>query len=112
MTKYFLMKEYRLNVRISDKEFSALDRAASEKKLSRSEYVREVLDDSFRFKSREKYALDKQLISEVNHIGININQIAKNNNSKLYFESDKKKLLMMMNELLELLKRRTADGDI
>lgn len=66
MTEYFSMKEYRLNVRISDEEYLALEKAASERKMSKSEYIREVLDNSFNFKSREQYALEKQLISEIN----------------------------------------------
>lgn len=36
----------------------------------------------------EVRTLLKSLINEINHIGNNINQIVKNNNSKLYFESD------------------------
>lgn len=56
MTEYFSMKEYRLNVRISDEEYLALEKAASERKMSKSEYIREVLDNSFNFKSREQYA--------------------------------------------------------
>lgn len=108
MTEYFSMKEYRLNVRISDEEYSALEKVALERKMSKSEYIREVLDNSFNFKSREQYALEKQLISEINHIGININQIARNNNSELYFDSDKKKLFMLMNEILEIIQKAVS----
>lgn len=106
------MKEYRLNVRISNEELDALDNAISKNNMSRSEYVREILDNSFGYKPKERYVLEKQLINEVNHIGNNINQITRNNNSELYFESDKKKLFNLMNELLELVRKRLGNGSV
>lgn len=44
-------------------------------------------------------ALLKQLINETNHIGVNINQIVYNNNSRLYLQSDKERLIAYMRKL-------------
>ena len=41
----------------------------------------------------------KDLINEVNHIGNNINQIVRNNNSELYTKADKERLIAYMKKL-------------
>lgn len=41
----------------------------------------------------------KELINEINHIGININQIVKNHNSEFYSEEDKTRLFAYMRKL-------------
>lgn len=41
----------------------------------------------------------KELINEVNHIGININQIVKNYNSSFYKQDDKDRLYSYMRRL-------------
>ena len=46
----------------------------------------------------------KSLINEINRIGVNINEIVYNNNSKLYRQSDKERLLAYMRRLNETMK--------
>lgn len=41
----------------------------------------------------------RELINEVNHIGININQIVPNYNSGMYSEDDKERLVAYMRKL-------------
>lgn len=41
----------------------------------------------------------KDLINEINHIGNNINQIVRNNNSALYMSADKERLIAYMKKL-------------
>lgn len=43
--------------------------------------------------------LMKELINEINHIGVNINQVVRNNNSGIYSENDKQHLLAYMKKL-------------
>jgi len=40
-----------------------------------------------------------QLKKEINHIGVNINQIVKNHNSMFYSETEKRKLFALMGEI-------------
>jgi len=42
----------------------------------------------------------KNLINEVNHIGVNINQIVKNHNSNFYNESEKERLVAYLRKLI------------
>lgn len=43
--------------------------------------------------------LTRELINEINHIGVNINQITHNNNSNLYSEQDKRILTAYMRKI-------------
>ena len=53
-----------------------------------------------------------QLISEVNKIGVNINQIVKNHNASLYSIADKKNLSANMQKLNLLVRRVVSNlGD-
>lgn len=45
----------------------------------------------------------KELINEVNHIGVNINQIVKNYNSGFYSDTEKNSLFAYMQKLNRLL---------
>lgn len=48
-------------------------------------------------------SLSRELINEVNHIGVNINQIVRNNNAQFYSAAEKKKLFLMMQQLNDML---------
>lgn len=54
----------------------------------------------------------QNLTNEINHIGININQIVKNNNSGLYHESDKKRLYVYMKQIKEAVMQVVSHLDI
>lgn len=47
----------------------------------------------------------KKLINEINHIGVNINQIVHNHNSGLYSETDKERLIAYMRRLNQTVDR-------
>ena len=51
----------------------------------------------------------KSLINEVNRIGVNVNEIVYNNNSRLYRQSDKDRLLAYMRRLNETVKKAVDD---
>lgn len=67
--------------------------------ISESEYLRSLLMPSTskqERKTREEYLTKKALITEINYIGNNINQIVKNVNMNYYNAYEKKKLFAMM----------------
>ena len=67
-----------------------------------SEYIRLlILEQNDKSNPVVQKELQK-LRMEINRIGVNINQIAKNNNNGLYLEKDKKELYDNMDEILKL----------
>ena len=93
-------KLYRAEVRLTLSEKRTLIANAKKSGLSLSEYIRKVsLAPTNYIPSPETRINVKQLINEVNHIGVNINQIAKNTNSGFYTEYEKKKLFALIKEL-------------
>lgn len=105
-------KKYRKEIRLSERDKKLLlDGAtvyANGRAIDESEYLRYLignghllLDQKKSFKVQD---LDmRQLINEVNKIGVSINQISKNNNSSNYQEMDKEKLDYYMKKIMELL---------
>lgn len=85
-------------IRFTPKEIKQIAKEADTKGMKISAYVRMMANQSPRDYPEIRAQL-KTLINEVNHIGNNINQITKNNNSKLYFEQDKRKLYAYMQKL-------------
>ena len=79
----------RKEIRLSCEELEELNRKAKERGLSDSQYLRMLITNRPRDYPELLEAL-QNLTNEINHIGININQIVKNNNSGLYHESDEK----------------------
>lgn len=51
----------------------------------------------------------KSLINEVNCIGVNINEVVHNNNSRLYSEQDKKRPIAYMRRLNETIEKAVED---
>ena len=51
----------------------------------------------------------KSLINEVNRIGVNINEVVYNNNSRLYREQDKNRLIAYMRRLNETVEKAVED---
>lgn len=91
-------KNCRKEIRLSTEELEELRRKAEEKGLKESQYMRMLITNRPRDYPELQEAL-QSLTNEVNHIGININQITKNNNSGLYHESDKKRLYVYMKQI-------------
>lgn len=50
-------------------------------------------------KTKEEFLLLKEVVNEINHIGVNINQIVKNVNAHYYNDYEKRKLFALMESL-------------
>nr|WP_288978884.1 plasmid mobilization relaxosome protein MobC [uncultured Blautia sp.] len=97
-------KNCRKEIRLTTEELEELRRRAEESGLKESQYMRMLITNRPRDYPELLEAL-QSLTNEVNHIGININQITKNNNSSLYHESDKKRLYVYMKQIKEAVKQ-------
>ena len=76
--------------------------------MNESEYIRYLLlNQSEHPKSRELEMEIMRLRNEINKIGVNINQIVKNNNSHIYSMTDKKDILSKMDLIREILSQLT-----
>ena len=100
----------RKEIRLSPEELEELIYKAKEKGLTDSQYLRLLITNRPRDYPELLTAL-QNLTNEINHIGININQITKNNNSKLYHESDKKRLYVYMKQIKEAVKQIVTQLD-
>ena len=101
----------RKEIRLSCEELEELNRKAKERGLSDSQYLRMLITNRPRDYPELLEAL-QNLTNEINHIGININQIVKNNNSGLYHESDKKRLDVYMKQIKEAVMQVVSHLDI
>lgn len=101
----------RKEIRLSSEELEELNRKAKERGLSDSQYLRMLITNRPRDYPELLEAL-QNLTNEINHIGININQIVKNNNSGLYHESDKKRLYVYMKQIKEAVMQVVSHLDI
>ena len=93
--------------RLTQQEADRLKKQAQESGLKESEYIRLLLSQKPNDYPEIRILL-KELISEVNAIGNNINQITKNHNSKLYRTEDREFLCAYMKKL-NLTVREIAD---
>ena len=98
------IKNCRKEIRLSPEELEELRRKEEEQGLKESQYMRMLITNRPRDYPDLLEAM-QSLTNEVNHIGININQITKNNNSGLYHESDKKRLYVYMKQIKEAVKQ-------
>lgn len=94
----------RKEIRLSPEELEELNRKAKEKGLKESQYLRMLITNRPRDYPEIAESL-QNLSNEINHIGININQVVKNNNSGLYHESDKKRLYVYMKQIKTAMKQ-------
>lgn len=83
---------------LSKSEAKLLRQKAKELGLNDSEYLRLMISQKPN-DYPEIVDLLKELINEVNHIGVNINQIVKNHNSSFYKAEDKDRLYSYMRRL-------------
>ena len=82
-----MKRNHEIKVRLNDDEFNDLNGKVIKSKLSREEYIRRCFSKSL---IKEPPDLDYfRLKNEFNHIGNNLNQIAKSLNTyeTIYFES-------------------------
>ena len=91
----------RIDFRVTPNQKKQIEEKAKSAVLSDSEYIRQavlgvtIVGGDIRHEIRE-------LINEINKIGVNINQIARRHNSNLYSVEDKKALFSDMSQLEEL----------
>nr|WP_302627493.1 plasmid mobilization relaxosome protein MobC [uncultured Eubacterium sp.] len=93
-------KDITKRVRLTENECRKIMKEAKKKNMNFSTYVRYVakLDKNM---DPEFIKAIYKLANEINYIGHNINQVVKNNNSKLYSEIDKARLMEYMRILNE-----------
>ncbi|MEH2960539.1 plasmid mobilization relaxosome protein MobC [Candidatus Merdisoma sp. JLR.KK006] len=84
--------------RLTRKEADRLKEQARERGMKESEYLRLLLSQKPKDYPEIRILL-KELIGEVSAIGNNVNQIARNHNSKLYRMEDREFLLACMKKL-------------
>lgn len=101
-------KEKTICCRVTQEQYNNLVKMAEKTGNKNSECVRKILDSYFKkalpvLESKENYIQRKELRNEINHIGININQIVHNANIGIYSEFEKRKLFALMREINQLL---------
>ena len=82
-------------IRLNGREYQMVMENANACNMNFSTYVRYAISN-VNMPNPEMRKLILKLINEVNHIGNNINQIVRNNNSGLYLDSDKTRLMEYM----------------
>lgn len=90
----------RKEIRLYQSELECLQAKAKEMGLTDSQYLRMLITN----RPRDYPIIRKELLrlnEEINKIGVNINQIVHNNNSKLYSREDKHRLFVFMKQIKE-----------
>ena len=93
-----MSKDTILSVRISKQEKAKIRALAKARSMTESAYVRFMLSQK-PSDYQEIIQVLKDLINEVNHIGVNVNQIVKGNNSGFSNQDDKDRLYSYMRRL-------------
>lgn len=95
----------RKHFKLTEENAKLLAERSKAENMNESEYIRYMLlNQSEHPRSRELELEIMRLRNEINKIGLNINQIVKNNNSHLYRESDKINLVKYVEETNRLTK--------
>ena len=95
----------RKHFKLTEETAKLLAERSKAEKMNESEYIRYLLlNQSEHPRSRELELEIMRLRNEINRIGINVNQIVKNNNSRMYKEEDKIQLKKYMEEIVLLQK--------
>ena len=96
----------RKHFKLTEETAKLLVERSKAESMNESEYIRYLLlNQSENPRSRELEVEVMRLRNEINKIGINVNQIVKNNNSYIYSMSDKKELLLKMDSIRDILSR-------
>ena len=98
-----MAKEIVKHYRLTSEDAKAFSDKAKEAGLTEADYFRLLITQEPNDYPEIRGGL-KSLINEINRIGVNINEIVYNNNSKLYSQSDKERLLAYMRRLNETMK--------
>lgn len=95
-----MAKDVVRNYRLTKQDADRLREKAEEAGMSEAEYFRLLITQKPNDYPEIRYSI-KELINEVNRIGVNINEIVHNNNSELYRVADKERLVAYMRRLNE-----------
>ena len=88
----------RKTLRLMPEEAKMLAKKACDNGMNEAEYIRLLISQKPN-DYPEVRKLFKELINEINRIGININQIVFNSNAQLYSKKDKEQLVAYMKKL-------------
>ena len=89
-------KNKRVTIRLTDVEHKHFTKQANELGINLSEFIRLKLNNINKIKTSK---CDKNLVYEINRIGLNLNQIAKYTNSKKVLDK------LVMEELIKIEKQ-------
>lgn len=99
-----MAKDVVRNYRLSSEEARAFRTQADRAGMSESDYFRLLISQKPNDYPEIRGSM-KELINEVNRIGVNINEIVHNNNSELYSLADKERLVAYMRKLNETMEK-------
>ena len=85
-------------LRLTNEDAELLKVKSQKYGMNENEYLRILIRDKPIDRPEIKSVL-KELINEVNHIGVNINQIAKSNNAGFYTDTEKRLLFAYMQKV-------------
>ena len=95
--------------RLTKEQEEYLDKNCQSLGITSSAYIRGLLDERRKKQpkllelTREEREYHARIISEVNRIGVNINQIVKNVNSFFYSRREKEELYQLLEQVYQLL---------
>ena len=99
------MKTKTINVRVDKATLDMVIKESKKNNKNISQYIRDlILSTDIRTNPEIKKAIN-DLRKEINRIGVNINQIAKNTNAGIYSETDRINLIERQNALLKEFKK-------
>ena len=94
----------RKHFKLTEETANLLAERSKAENMNESEYIRYLLlNQSEHLSSRELELEIMRLRNEINKIGVNVNQIVKNNKSQFYRENDKIELNNLLIEIRRLL---------
>lgn len=91
----------RKEIRLTSAELEELQKQAAEMGVTDSQFLRMLITNRPRDYPAIRQELQR-LNNEINHIGVNINQITHNNNSALYSREDKHRLYVFLKQIKTL----------
>lgn len=101
-------REFYRNVRLTASEKELLAKKAREEHLSESDYIRYLITQKA-VNHKEVSSQINDLIYEVNHVGTNINQIARNANAGCMSETQALELMVCLKEIKDAVQKVVTD---
>ena len=103
-----MKKEIVKGVRLTQEQAAILKEQANMSGMSEADYLRMLLTQKPTDYPEIREEM-RELINEVNRVGVNINEVVHNNNSMLYSEDDKDRLIAYMRKLNELMNKKVKE---